>query len=203
VRARSQLVVGLTGGIAAGKSVALDRFRHLGAVVVDSDDLAHDVLAPGTAGLDAVIERFGHGVIAADGSLDRARLGEIVFADADERAALEAIVHPRVRVEVHRLIAAAASDAIVVNAVPLLVEAGLVADYDRIIVLESATEVRLIRLARARGMSREQALSRIAIMAGDEARRAVAWRVITNDGSLEELYAQIDDVWDQLRSEPH
>jgi dephospho-CoA kinase len=194
------LTVGLTGGIAAGKSAVLDRLRELGAVVVDSDDVARDVVEPGTDGFSEVVERFGPDVVRADGSLDRARLAAIVFADPTARAALEAIVHPRVRAEVCRRIRRAAAAAVVVNAVPLLVEAGIASDYDRIVVVEAPVEARIRRLAHSRGMSRAESLARMAAQADDERRRAIAWRVIVNDGSVEELRAQVDDVWRALQA---
>jgi dephospho-CoA kinase len=190
--------VGLTGGIGAGKSAALDRFRELGAVVIDSDDVARDVVEPGTDGHAAVVERFGSGIISSEGAVDRARLAAIVFADPDARADLEAIVHPRVRAEVRRRVSEAPADAIVVNAVPLLVEAGLESDFDRVVVVEAPIEMRVSRLAQSRGMPRDQALARIAAQADDGRRRAVAWRVIVNDGSVEHLRTQVDDVWRAL-----
>jgi len=195
------LMVGLTGGIGAGKSAVLERFRELGAVVIDSDDVAHEVVAVGTSGLAEVSARFGPEVLSLDGSLDRARLASIVFSDPDARADLEAIVHPRVRAEVRRRVAAAAGNAVVVNAVPLLVEAGLAPDYDRVVVVEAPVDVRVARLAASRGMSRVEALARVGAQASDEERRAVAWRVIVNDGSIEVLQAQVDGVWRALSRE--
>ena len=195
------LVVGLTGGIGAGKSAALDRFTELGAVVVDSDDVAREVVAAGTPGLAEVASRFGPDMLAADGTLDRARLAGVVFADADARAALEGIVHPRVRAEVRRRVAAAPAGSIVVNAVPLLAEAELAGDYDRVVVVEAPVEARIARLVVSRGMSREEAFQRIGVQASDEQRRAVAWRVIVNDGTLDTLRAQVDDVWRALLAE--
>ena len=193
------LAVGLTGGIGAGKSAVLSRFADLGAVVFDSDDISRDVVAGGTAGFDAVVKAFGTAVVDGDGGLDRQRIAEIVFADAAARRQLEAIVHPLVRAEVLRRIATAPVGAIVVNAVPLLVEADLGGDYDRIVVVEADREVRLERLARA-GMSQPEALMRMAAQTDDDARRAVAWRVIVNDGSLTELRDEVDDVWRDLEA---
>ena len=192
------LTVALTGGIAAGKSAVLERFRELGAVVIDSDVVAREVVEPGTDGFAAVVERFGSAVVRTDGSLDRALLGSIVFADAGARAALEAIVHPRVRASVRRRIGELGPGTIVVNAVPLLVEAGLAADYDRVVVVEAPVEERVRRLAESRGLSREESLARVAAQVDDDRRRAVAWRVIVNDGSLDELRAKVDDVWRAL-----
>jgi dephospho-CoA kinase len=192
------LRVGLTGGIASGKSVALSRFAELGAVTIDSDVLARAAIAPGTQGFSDVVKRFGAGVVRADGSLDRTQLGSIVFADVAARADLEAIVHPWVRAEVRRQFAEAPDDAIVINAVPLLVEAGLAGDYDRVVVVEAPLDAQLHRLAESRGLDREQALARIAAQASAEQRHAVAWRVIVNDGTRDDLRRKVDEVWRAL-----
>ena len=194
------LRVGLTGGIGAGKSAALDRFAELGAVVVDADELARAVVAPGTPGFDEVVDRFGSGVVGADGALDRAALARIVFADAAARADLETIVHPRVRAEARRLAAHAGPDAIVVTAVPLLVETAASGDYDVVVVVEAAVDLRLQRLAASRGMPADDARARIAAQADDATRRAAAWRVIVNDGDLDELRLKVDDVWRELQA---
>lgn len=193
------LTVGLTGGIGAGKSAVLDRFAALGALTVDSDEVARDVVEPGTEGLRKIVAAFGPDVLTTEATLDRARLGSIVFADAEARARLEAIVHPLVRTAVRRRFARAPADAIVVNAVPLLVEAGLVGEYDRIVVVEAPVEVRIARLIASRGMSRAEAMSRIAAQASEEQRRSVAWRIIENDGTLDHLRQQVDDIWAQLQ----
>ncbi|HEX7106253.1 MAG TPA: dephospho-CoA kinase [Acidothermaceae bacterium] len=193
------LVIGLTGGIGAGKSAVLERFRELGAMVVDSDDVAREMVAPGTPGLAAVVARFGTSVLRGDGSIDRPALAAIVFSDDAARADLEAITHPLVRAEVRRRVSATPSDAIVVNAVPLLVETGIAGEYDRVVVVEAPVEQRVLRLARARGMTRGEALARMAAQASDDERRAVAWRVIVNDGSLDDLNTAVDQVWAALR----
>jgi dephospho-CoA kinase len=193
------LVVGLTGGIGAGKSAALERFRELGAVVIDSDDVAREVVAPGTEGFAAVVARFGPSVVRVDGTLDRPMIASFVFSDDAARADLESITHPLVRAEVRRRVSAAPSDSIVVNAVPLLVETGIGGQYDRVVVVEAPTEQRVLRLARSRGMSRDEALARMAAQASDDERRAVAWRVIVNDGSLESLRDAVDEVWAAVR----
>lgn len=196
---RGSLFVGLTGGIGAGKNVVADRLRHLGAVVIDSDDIAREVVAVGTDGLAEVIARFGSSVLQPDGAVDRAALAQIVFADAQARVDLERIVHPRVRAEVRRRAAAASGD-IVVNAVPLLVEAGLAGDYDRVIVVEAPLELRLRRLTSRRGMTEQQARARIKDQADDAARRAVAWRVLVNDSSVAQLHRAVDAVWAELHA---
>lgn len=195
------LRVGLTGGIASGKSAALDRFAELGAVTIDSDVLARAAIVPGTQAFSDVVSRFGADIIGPDGAIDRGRLASIVFSDATARADLEAIVHPRVRAQVRRLFAQAPDQSIVVNAVPLLVEAGLVGDYDRIVVVEAPLELQVQRLADSRGMTRIQALARIAAQASADERRAVAWRVVVNDGALDHLRHQIDDIWRALQGE--
>lgn len=193
--------VGLTGGIASGKSLALDRLEALGALAVDSDLVAREVVEPGADGLAAVAARFGAAVLRPDGSLDRSALAAVVFADDEARGDLEAIVHPLVRAEVRRRFAQAPAGAIVVNAVPLLVEADLAADYDVVVVVEAPLEQRLARLANSRGLTREQALARVVAQASDDERRSIAWRIVTNGGSIAELWQQVDDVWRDLRTE--
>ncbi|MGD9957255.1 MAG: dephospho-CoA kinase [Candidatus Nanopelagicales bacterium] len=194
--------IGLTGGIGAGKSAVSTRFAAHGAVVVDADTIAREVVEPGTPGLAAIAAEFGTGVLAADGSLDRAALAAIVFADPERRAALEAIVHPLVAQRSGQLIAAAPPQAVVVYDVPLLVE--LVArgqrttdEYDHVVVVEAPEDVRIERLV-ARGLPEWDAEARIASQATDEERRAVADHVIVNDGTLEELDAQVDALWSTL-----
>jgi dephospho-CoA kinase len=189
------MMVGLTGGIGAGKSAVLARLATLGALTVDADALAREVVAPGTPGLTAVVAAFGAVLLQPDGSLDRAALGRIVFADEAARRRLEAIIHPRVRQRTAELVARAAPDAVVVNDVPLLVEAGLAGNYDVVLVVLAEEAVRLDRLVRDRGMTVDEARARIDAQATDEQRRAVADVVIVNDGSLQRLYAQVDQVW--------
>lgn len=195
------LTVGLTGGIGSGKSVVLGEFVALGAVGVEADDIAREVVAAGTAGGAVVLRAFdafdvGDGV----GGIDRRRLAAVVFADADARARLEAIVHPLVREETRRRIAQAAPDAIVVNAVPLLVETGLAGEFDAVVVVRAPVEVRLRRLLDSRAMTRTDALARIAAQASDEERAAVATWVIDNDGTPAELRGQVAEVWTQIRA---
>ncbi|MFY1703249.1 MULTISPECIES: dephospho-CoA kinase [Micromonospora] len=189
------LRVGLTGGIGSGKSAVASRLRELGAVLVDADRVAREVVAPGTDGLAEVVATFSERVLGPDGALDRAALGAVVFGDETARRRLEAITHPRVRVRTAELVAAAAPDAIVVNDVPLLVEVGLAPTYHLVVVVQTAVPVRLARLARDRGMSRAEAERRIAAQADDERRRAVADVLVTNDGSLAELHEQVDALW--------
>jgi dephospho-CoA kinase len=196
----SVLSVGLTGGIGAGKSAVLRGLADLGAEVIDSDEVARDVVAEGTDGFAEVAAAFGPGVVDARGALDRGALASIVFSDAGARARLEAIVHPRVRAETRRRMAMASRDAIVVNAVPLLVETGGAGDYDVVVVVEAPLELRLERLARDRAMSREDALARVSAQATDAQRAAVAWKVVSNDGSLERLNEQVGHLWAALRT---
>jgi len=193
-------MVGLTGGIGSGKSAVARRLAALGAVVIDSDRLAREVVAPGTDGFAEVGREFGTGVRAADGGLDRAALARVVFADPTGRRRLEAIVHPRVRAGVEERAAVAPAGSVVVNDVPLLVEAGLADRYQLVVVVLADEGRRVARLVRDRGMTEQEALARIAAQARDEQRRAVADIVIDNDGTLEELTARVDEVWAELRA---
>lgn len=196
------LSVGLTGGIGSGKSEVTRRLARHGAVVIDSDVLAREVVEPGTPGLAAVAAEFGAGVLATDGSLDRAKLAAIVFADPHRLAALNAIVHPLVRARSASLAesAAAGSDsAIVVHDVPLLVEAGLAGNFDLVVVVDVPESVQLDRLVRVRGMAESDAKARIAAQASRERRLAVADYVLDNSGDLDALDAAVDQLWEWLR----
>ena len=189
------LMVGLTGGIGAGKSVVARRLAELGATVIDSDRLAREVVEPGTDGLREVVEEFGPEVLGPDGALDRPALGRRVFGDEAARRRLEAIIHPRVRARSAELIAAAPADAVVVNDVPLLVESGIGAGFDLGVVVLASEQTRLRRLAGARDMTAEQARARMAAQATDEQRRAAADVVLDNDGSRDDLLAAVDRLW--------
>ncbi|SFJ99645.1 dephospho-CoA kinase [Cellulomonas sp. KH9] len=196
--------IGLTGGIAAGKSVAARRFAERGAVVVDADVLARQAVAPGSAGLDEVVAEFGPGVLDAAGDLDRAALGRIVFADAGARARLDAIVHPVVRrLAAEQEAAAAALDpgAVVVHDIPLLVETGQAEDFHVVVVVHAPAGLRVERLVRLRGMDRADALARVAAQARDEARLAVADVVLDGAGSDADLERQVDALWERLAVE--
>ncbi|GAA1885112.1 dephospho-CoA kinase [Streptantibioticus ferralitis] len=193
------LKVGLTGGIGAGKSEVSRLFASYGAVVIDADRIAHEVVEPGTPGLAAVVAEFGEEVLNADGSLDRPKLGGIVFADPDRLGALNAIVHPLVGRRSAELEAAAADDAITVHDVPLLTENGLAPLYDVVVVVDAAPGTQLDRLVRLRGMAEDEARSRMAAQATREQRLAVADLVIDNDGPLEALEPQVRKVWEALR----
>lgn len=193
-------LIGLTGGIASGKSVVAKRLAEHGAVHVDADVLAREVVEPGTPGLAAIAERFGPAVIAADGTLDRRALGAIIFSDAEARADLNAITHPAVWARAKELFDAAVADdrnAVVVYDVPLLVEASSARPmrFDLIVVVHADTETRLRRLVELRGMTREEAAHRLNSQASDTQRLAIADVVIDNNGTLDETLAQADALW--------
>ncbi len=197
------LLVGLTGGIGSGKSEVSRRLADLGAVVVDADVIAREVVEPGTPGLDRVVAAFGAEVLAADGHLDRDRLAARVFGDAEALARLNAIVHPLVRARTAELVArAAAADphAVVVNDVPLLVESGLATTghYNAIVVVAAQPATQRRRLVEQRGMSPADADARIAAQAPLADKLAVADYVIHNDGDLSALDPQVRQVWADL-----
>ncbi|MDJ0346911.1 dephospho-CoA kinase [Streptomyces sp. H10-C2] len=193
------LKVGLTGGIGAGKSEVSRLLASYGAVVVDADKIAREVVEPGTAGLAAVAAEFGEGVLAPDGTLDRPKLGSIVFADPARLQALNAIVHPLVGRRSAELEAAAGPDDIVVHDVPLLAENELAGRYDLVVVVDASPGTQLERLIRLRGMDEGEARSRMAAQATREQRLAIADLVITNDGPLDALEPQVKGVWRELR----
>ena len=192
------LTVGLTGGIGAGKSAVSRLLASYGAVIVDSDRIAREVVEPGTPGLAAVVAEFGDGVLAADGSLDRAKLGGIVFTDADRLRALNAIVHPLVRDRSAALQEAAGPDAVVVNDVPLLAENDLAGLYDVVVVVDAAPATQLDRLVRLRGMAEDEARARMAAQATREQRLAIADIVVDNDGTQAELAERVRKLWEEL-----
>ena len=186
--------IGLTGGIGSGKSTVSALLAARGAVIVDADRIAREVVAPGTPGLAAVVDAFGPGVLTADDSLDRPALAGIVFADPAARRTLDAIVHPLVRARAAELEAVAPSGAVVVHDVPLLVETGQASSYDLVLVVQADPETRVARLVQ-RGLTAEDARARIAAQATDEQRRAVADVVLDNSGTPEQLAAQVDRFW--------
>jgi dephospho-CoA kinase len=188
------LRIGLTGGIGSGKSTVSALLAERGAVIIDADRIAREVVEPGTPGLAAVVAAFGPGVLSPDGSLDRPALAAIVFADPAARRELDAIVHPLVRARAAEFAAAAPAGSVVVNDVPLLVETGQAAAYDLVLVVEADLETRVARLVR-RGLAEEDARARIAAQATDEQRRAVADVVLDNRGTPEDLVAQVDRFW--------
>lgn len=189
--------LGLTGGIGAGKSTVARELERLGAVVVDADAIAREVVAPGTPGLAAVAREFGDGVLTPEGALDRPALGRVVFADPAARVRLEEITHPLIAAETARRVAVLAAGTVVVHDVPLIVERGLADRYDLVAVVGADEDVRIERLVRDRGMSREDALARIRAQATDVERRAVADVWLDNSGSPEHLLEQVHRLWDE------
>lgn len=189
------LSLGLSGGIAAGKSLLSARFRQLGAVVIDADQLARDVVAPGTGGLAAVVHHFGEGVLLDDGTLNRVALGSRVFADKDELAVLNGIVHPLVRAAAEAIKGDAGPGTVVVQDIPLLVETGQGANFHLVVVVSAPANVRLERMVRERGMSAEDALARMAAQSDDAQREAAADIVLTNTGDPEAVIARLDALW--------
>ncbi|GAB3687785.1 dephospho-CoA kinase [Actinocorallia lasiicapitis] len=192
------LKVGLTGGIGSGKSEVSRRLVAKGAVLVDSDANARAVVAPGTEGLAAIVAEFGPGVLQADGSLDRPKLGSIVFADPDRLAALNAITHPLIGALGQRQVDAAPAGSIIVYDVPLLAENGLKPLYDLVVVVDAPVETQLDRLLNQRGMTEADAKARIAAQATREERRAIADHLLDNSGGLDALQEQIDALWADL-----
>lgn len=198
------LIVGLTGGIASGKSAVADRLAELGAVVIDADVLAREVVAPGTKGLSAIERRFGSSVVTTgpDGvrTLDRAALGALVFADEPARRDLEAMVHPAVRALADERTRAAPCDAVVVQVIPLLVETGQQRMFDQVVVVDIDPERQLERLVARSGLSADQALARISAQATRADRLAAADIVVDNNGTPEQLRAAVDGLWQRLRA---
>lgn len=192
------LKVGLTGGIGAGKSEVSRLLAGYGAVLIDADRIAREVVEPGTPGLAAVVEAFGPGILTNEGALDRPGLGAIVFADAERLATLNAIVHPLVGARSAELERTAGAGSVVVHDVPLLTENGLAPLYDLVVVVDASPETQLDRLVRLRGMTRSDARARMAAQASREERRAVADLIIDNDGPLEALEPQVRSLWSQL-----
>jgi dephospho-CoA kinase len=190
--------VGLTGGIASGKSTVAAMLVDLGAVLIDGDALAREVVARGTPGLAAVVEAFGEELLTVEGDLDRPALGRIVFADEEARRRLEGITHPLIFERYADLEAAAPPDALVVHDIPLLAESGRADTFDAVVVVDVPVEVQVERMLRDRGWTREEAESRIAAQAGRDDRLAIATHVIDNTGSLDELAARVREVYQDL-----
>ena len=190
--------IGLTGGIASGKSTVARELERLGAVIIDADVLARDVVALGTEGLKAVVARFGDAVLAADGSLDRRALAGIVFADLQARADLNAIIHPRVRERAAELEAAAPAGAVVVHVIPLLVETGQQDDFDAVVVVDTTVEEQLRRLTRRDSLTQTEAEQRVAAQASREERLDAATHVIDSSGPVRETMRQVDELWQNL-----
>jgi dephospho-CoA kinase len=198
------LRVGLTGGIGSGKSTVSARLAELGAVVLDADKAARAVVEPGTPGLAAIVETFGPGVLVSDGSLDRAKLASIVFADEAALAKLNAITHPliheHIRAAEEAAIRAGGDDTVLVHDVALLAEWGRAKEFDLVIVVDVPPETQLERLTGQRGMAEDQARARMAAQATREQRLAVADIVIDNSGSREDLDRRVAEVWGDLQA---
>ena len=190
--------IALTGGIASGKSTVARLLAERGAVIIDSDVLAREVVEPGTPGLSAIRARFGDGVIDDTGRLNRAALGAIVFSDSDARRDLEAITHPAIRTRAEELRIAAPPDAVVIDVIPLLVEAGLVDRFDLVVVVDVPPDVQRHRVRARDQLSDADVHARLRSQASREARLAVADAVIENSGDLAQLERQVDDVWTSL-----
>ena len=189
------LRVGLTGGIGSGKSTVARRFRELGAMVIDADQVAREVVTADSSGLAAIRQRFGEAVMAPDDCLDRGALGRIVFADEQARRDLEAITHPLISERTRSLVESATPEQIVVHEVPLLAELDMAAAYHLTVVVVASDDIRVARLTGGRGFTQEDARARIAAQASDRARRACADVWLDNNGPVGGLLAQIDALW--------
>ena len=192
------LRVGLTGGIGAGKGEVARRLAGYGALVIDADQVAREVVAPGTPGLDEVVAVFGTEVLRPDGSLDRALLGEIVFSDPALRGKLNAIVHPRVGERMREIEETAGEEDVVVHEIPLLAENGLAGAFDVVVVVDVPPAVQVERLVSIRGLTESHALARMSAQATREERLAVATMVVDNSGSLEDLDERVAALWAEL-----
>ena len=192
--------VGLTGGVASGKSTVSAMLAELGAVVIDADLLAREAVAPGSDGLAEVVAAFGPEVLTPEGELDRPAVGAIIFADPERRRVLESILHPRVRARAAQIESAVPPEAVVVHDIPLLAETGQAAGFDAVVVVDVPAEVQVERMTSLRGMAPEDAEARIAAQASREQRRAIATYVIDNTGSLEDLRAEVARVFGELQS---
>ena len=190
--------VGLTGGVASGKSTVSAMLVELGAVLIDGDALAREVVQRGTPGLAQVVAEFGDAILTPDGDLDRPALGRIVFADEAARRRLEGITHPLIFERYAELEAAAPPDAVVVHDIPLLAESGRADSFDEVIVVDAPVELQIERMLRDRGWTREEAESRIAAQASREDRLAIATYVIENTGTLEDLRQRVTEVFEKL-----
>ncbi|KRF17341.1 dephospho-CoA kinase [Nocardioides sp. Soil797] len=190
--------VGLTGGIASGKSTVSALLAEQGAIIIDADALAREVVAKGTPGLGAVVAEFGDSLLTAEGELDRPAMGALVFNDESARKRLEAIVHPLVFERIVQLEAAAGPDDVVVHDIPLLAESGRADTFDAVLVVHAPEEVQVERMVRDRGWTEEEARSRIAAQAAAEDRLAIATHVIENTGTHEDLRHRVAEVLAEL-----
>lgn len=193
------LLIGLTGNIATGKSLVGEMLAGLGASVIDADRVAHEVMRAGGPAFSAVVEAFGSAVLAADGTIDRAKLGDIVFRDAGALARLEAAVHPAVIAEVDRRIARATEPVVVVEAIKLI-ETGMHRRYDALWVVTAPRHLQISRLMAARGLTEEEAVLRVDAQPPQEEKAALADRILANDGSLDQLHQEVRRAWTQLRT---
>ena len=189
--------VGLTGGIGAGKSTVADMFSKLGAVVIRSDELARQVIEPNTPGFQKVLSRFGNQILQENGSIDRQKLAQIVFNDKNALKDLEDIIHPLVRGKTNELIDSQTQETIVVNEVPLLLEKNMNSLFDFLVIVVSNEKNRLNRLLK-RGISEEEAKKRILLQVSDEQRKSAADFLISNDGTIDQLQADVAKVWQAL-----
>jgi dephospho-CoA kinase len=192
-------LIGLTGGIASGKSTVAKLLAKHGAETIDADQVARDVVEVGTVGLAAVVEAFGKGVLTSEGTLNRENLGSIIFSEPNMRLQLEAILHPLIKARTLELISKSQRE-IVVYAVPLLVEASVDYPFDFIVTVEAGQDNQLERLVRSRGLSLDQARERLASQATREQREARADFVIDSSGTLEQLATQVDTLWLEIES---
>ena len=195
------LVVALTGGIGSGKSLAGEYFSQLGAIVVDSDQLARDVIERGSDGFDEVVARFGDEILS-NGDIDRKKLGAIVFSDPQALTDLERITHPRIQAAFAAIVEEASEDSIVINQIPLLIETGGVDRFDRVVVLLSDLEIRKERL-KARGMTTNEIDRRLNAQASDEDRLDMADYIIENNGSTDDLLREVEETYRELLLENH
>lgn len=196
-------LIGLTGGIGAGKSTVASALAEHGALVIDADRVAREVVEPGEPALRAIVEAFGESVLLPNGQLDRGALGSIVFNNDDARARLNAIVHPAVRERTLQHFAAAPKDSVVVYDVPLLIEAGTDYPYDLIVVAMASEQVRVKRLVELRGMTEAEARSRIESQATDAQREEIADVVISTDGTMQQTFEQVDNLWATIALRAH
>lgn len=192
------LKVGLTGGIGSGKSEVARRLAGYGALIIDADRIAREVVEPGTPGLAQVVGQFGAAVLASDGTLDRSALGEIVFTDAELRGKLNAIIHPLVGARIRELEQGADRDAIVIEDIPLIAENDMAGFFDLVVVVDVPPRLQEERLIRERELTRDQVAARMAAQASREQRLAIADLVLDNSGSLAELDRQVGDLWAEL-----
>ena len=190
--------VGLTGGLASGKSTVSAILAELGAVVIDADLIAREVVARGTPGLEAIVAEFGAGLLTADGDLDRAAMGALVFGDPEARRRLEAIIHPLVHRRSAELEQEAGASAVVVHDIPLLAEVGRAGSFDAVIVVDAPAELQVSRMVEDRGWTRQDAESRIAAQATREDRLAIATHVVDNTGTLADLRARVEEIYGEL-----